>query len=98
MFVINDVPSRAMPASPGSELQSIVLSLHERARVLRTAISVLRRHMVTGTLVQGTMTLKARSLVPLGVGPLAGFTARLYFTRRRDMLGSWCSDAPTRAQ
>ena len=32
------------------------------------------------------MTLKTRSLVPLGAGPLAGPTSRPYFTRRSDML------------
>ena len=89
---------RAMPASPGAELQSIVLSLHERAQVLRTALSVLQRHVVSGTLVQRTMTLKARSLVPLGAGPLAGLTARPYFTRRQDMrvqlqaLATYCEE------
>ena len=75
-----------MPVTPGAELQSIVLlSLHERARVLRTALSILQRHMATGAVVQGTMTLKGRSLVPLGAGPPAGLTARPYFTRRHDM-------------
>ena len=76
---------RAMPASRGAELHSIVLSLHERARLLRTALLVLQRHVASGTLVQGTMTLKARSLVPLAAGPLAGLTAGPYFTRRQDM-------------
>ena len=65
----------AMPTSPGAELRSMVLSLHERARVLHTALSVLHRHVASGTLVQGTMALKARSPVPLGAGPLAGLTA-----------------------
>ena len=74
---------RVMPASPGSELQSVVLSLRERARVLRTALSVLQRRVVTGAPVQGRLTPKARSLVPLGAGPLAGHPARPYFTRRQ---------------
>ena len=39
---------RAMPASPGAELQAIVLSLHERSRVLRTALAVLQRHVTAG--------------------------------------------------
>ena len=43
---------RALPASAGEELPSIVLSLHERARVLRTALSILQRHVATGALVQ----------------------------------------------
>ena len=76
----------AMPAAPSAELESIVLSLHEKARVLRTALAVLQKHLRSGTLVPGSMTLKARSLVPLGAGPLAGLTSRLYFTRRSDML------------
>ena len=65
--------------------------------MLRTALSVLQRHVATGTLV-GTMTLKARSLVPLGAGPLAGLTARPYFTRRHDMqqqlqaLATYCEE------
>ena len=77
---------RSMPALPGAELQAIALSLHERARLLRTALSVLNKHVATGALVQGTMTLKARSLVPLGADPLAGLTARPYFTRRNAMM------------
>ena len=77
---------KAMPAAPSAELESIVLSLHERARVLRTALAVLQKNLKSGTLVPGTMTLKARSLVPLGAGPLAGLTSRPYFTRRSDML------------
>ena len=32
------------------------------------------------------MTLKARSLVLLGAGPLAGLAARAYFTRRYDLM------------
>ena len=88
-----------MPVSPGAELQSILLlSLHERARVLRTALSILQRHVATGALVQGTMMLKARSLVPFGAGPLARLTARPYFTRRHDMqqqlqaLATYCEE------
>ena len=65
--------------------------------MLRTALSVLQRHVATGALL-GTMTIKARSLVPLGAGPLAGLTARPYFTRRHDMqrqlqaLAAYCEE------
>ena len=87
-----------MPASPGSELQATVLSLHERARVLRTALAVLQRHVTAGTLVKGAMTTKARLLVPLGAGTLPGLTARPYFTRRQAMreqlqaLATYCEE------
>ena len=57
---------------------------HTRIPLVRPL--VLQGHVATEALVQGTMRLKARSLVPLGAGPLAGLTARPYFTRRHDML------------
>ena len=67
------------------KMNSAVPSEHERARVLRTALAVLQRHVTAGTLVKGAMTTKARSLVPLGAGTLPGLTARPYFTRRQAM-------------
>ena len=39
---------RSMPASPGAALQALVLSLHQRARVLLTALSVLNRLGLAG--------------------------------------------------
>ena len=69
-----------MPASLGAALQAIVVSPHERVRALRTALSVPSKHLDTGAVVQGTMTLKVRSPAPRGAGPLAGHTARPYVT------------------
>ena len=45
---------RVMPAAPSAELESTVLSLQERARVLRTALVVLQMNLKSGTLVPGT--------------------------------------------
>ena len=77
---------RSMPASPGAALRATVRSLNERVRVLRRAPSVLNKHVAPGARVQGTTTHRARSLVSLGAGPLAGLTARTYFTRRYGMM------------
>ena len=77
--------ARALPAAPASRLCGQVLSLHERARVLRVAMTVLSRHVTSGVLYQGGMTCRASSLVPLGAGVMAGLTARPYFASRVEM-------------
>ena len=76
---------RALPAAPASRLCAQVLSLHERARVLRMAMTVLSKHVVSGTLYKGGMTCRARSLVSLGAGVMAGLTARPYFASGVEM-------------
>ena len=43
--------------------------------MIHPALSVLNKHVSNGTLVQGTMMLIERSLVPFGAGPLVGLTA-----------------------
>ena len=47
---------RAIPAAPASRLCAQVLSLPERARVLRVAMTVLSKHVVSGVLYRGGMT------------------------------------------
>ena len=69
-------PGRAMPASPGAELQAVALYLPERARVLGTALSVFNTPVASGALVQGTVTLQARALVPPRGWPLRGAHAQ----------------------
>ena len=90
---------RAPPAAHASRLCAQVLSLHERARVLRVAMTVLSKHVVSGALYRGGMTCRVRSLVPLGAGAMAGLTARPYFASRAEMsvrlkaLKTYCEEA-----
>ena len=76
---------RALPGAPASRLCAQGLSLHERARVLRVAMTVLSKHVVSGTLYKGGMTCRARPLVSLGAGVMGGLTARPYFASRAEM-------------
>ena len=76
---------QALPAAPASKLCAQVLSLHERARVLRMAMTVLSKHVVSGDLYKGGMINRARLLVPLGAGVMAGLTTRPYFASRAEM-------------
>ena len=50
--------------------------LHERARVLRVALATLQKHVRQGVMLEGEMTTKANSLIPLGAGLMVGLTAR----------------------
>ena len=76
---------RALPAAPSMTLRGEVMSLHERARVLRVALATLQKHVRQGVMLEGEMTTKANSLIPLGAGLMVGLTARPYFTRRQEM-------------
>ena len=60
--------------------------LHERARVLRVALATLQKHVRRGVMLEGEMTTKANSLIPLGAGLMVGLTARPYVTRRQEMI------------
>ena len=77
---------RALPVTPSAVLKAEVMSLHERARVLQVALSILQKHVVQGSLMCGEMTSSANSLVPMGAGLMVGLTAHPYFTRRGEML------------
>ena len=77
---------RAMPAAQGHDLQGISLSLHERGRVLRSALAVLEKHVVQGVVAPGPMVVCCRSLVPMGAGLMAGLRCRPYFTQRDEMI------------
>ena len=69
-------PSGGGLPSLASKLCAHVVSLHERTRVLQMAMAVLSKYVVSGNLYKGGMTNRARSLVPLGAGVMAGLTAR----------------------
>ena len=47
-----------MPAAQGHDLQGIAMSLHERGRVLRSALAVLEKHMVQGVVAPGPMVVR----------------------------------------
>ena len=64
----------ALPATQSAVLKAEVMSLHERTRVLRVALSVLQKHQ--GSLLCGEMTSRANSLVPMGAGLMVRLTAR----------------------
>ena len=73
---------RALPATLSTVLNAELMPLHERARVLRVALSVLQKHVVQGSLQCGEMTSRANALVPMGAGLMVGLTACQYFTRQ----------------
>ena len=78
---------RALPATLSAVLKAEVMSLHERARVLRVAMSILQKHVVQGSLMCGETTSRANSLVPMGAVLMVGLTACPHFTRRGGRAG-----------
>ena len=77
---------RSLSCSPGSELSGIALPLQERARVLRLALVILRRHVTTGMLFPWTFISRANALIPLGCGSHNGLSRRPYFSMPASMI------------
>ena len=77
---------RILVASPQALYRATALPLPERARVLKLALTILQRHLVSRHVFQGGVLTKWAVLVPLG-GPLVvGLSARPYFTRQTEMI------------
>ena len=77
--------NRALPATPGHRHARQVLSLRQRARVLREAADLLQPLLAGGTLLEGCFRWMCASLVPLGGFHSLGCTERPVFACRPDM-------------
>ena len=81
VFDFEAYAERSLPATPSSKLQGPLLPLHERARVLRFVMAMLRRHVSAGWLFPGRFIGHSDALIPLGCGLRNGLSARPYFSR-----------------
>ena len=77
--------NRALPARPGHRHPQRVLSLRERARVLRDAADLLQPLLAGGTLLEGRFRWMCASLVPMGGFRSMGRTERPVFACRPGM-------------
>ena len=77
---------RALRASPDHRVRGTRLPLGERAKMLRKAMGVTERHLAVGTLLSEAPPGRCRSLLPLGSRVCAGFSARLFFTARHEVM------------
>ena len=77
---------RALPSSPSAKFAAITLPLQERARVLRVALIIMRRHVEHGSLFPGKLIARANSLYPFGAGCHMGLNTRPYFAAPNAMI------------
>ena len=77
--------NRALPTGPGHRHAPQVVSLRERAGVLREAVDPLQPLLAGGTLLEGRFRWMCASLVPLGGFRNMGRTERPVFACRPDM-------------
>ena len=77
---------RTLPHAPQAKYAGHTLSLQERGRVLRLAMSSAQRLVTSGQLHPAGMVTRCGSLVPLGGPAICGLNKRPYFARREAMI------------
>ena len=76
----------AIPSPPSAKFVAPALPLQERARVLRVALIIIRRHVLHGSLFPGKLIARANSLSPFGAGCHIGLNVRPYFAAPNAMI------------
>ena len=77
---------RTLPHAPQAKYAGHTLSLQERGRVLRLAMSSAQRLVTSGQLHPAGMVTRCGSLVPLGGPAICGLNKRPYIARREAMI------------
>ena len=72
---------RPLPPTPQSRFAGTTLSLQEKGRVLRLAVTLMGRAAGRESILPAGITTRCRSLVPLGAGTVVGVKGRPFFTR-----------------
>ena len=72
---------RPLPPTPQTRFKGGEMSLQEKGRVLRLAVSLLGKAAGRESILPAGFTNRCRSLVPLGAGTMAGVKGRPIFTR-----------------
>ena len=72
---------RPLPLTPQTRFKGGEMSLQEKGRVLRLAVSLLGKAAGRESILPAGFTNRCRSLVPLGAGTTAGVKGRPIFTR-----------------
>ena len=72
---------RPLPPTPQTRFKGGEMSLQEKGRVLRLAVSMLGKAAGRESILPAGFTNRCRSLVPLGAGTTAGVKGRPIFTR-----------------
>ena len=72
---------RPLPPTPQTRFKGGEMSLQEKGRVLRLAVSLLGKAAGRESILPAGFTNRCRSLVPLGAGTTAGVKGRPIFTR-----------------
>ena len=72
---------RPLPPTPQTRFKGGEMSLQEKGRVLRLAVSLLGKAAGRESILPAELTNRCRSLVPLGAGTTAGVKGRPIFTR-----------------
>ena len=72
---------RPLPPTPQSRFTGSEMSLQEKGRVLRLAVTLMGRAAGRESVLPAAITTRCRSLVPLGAGTVVGVTGRPLFTR-----------------
>ena len=72
---------RPLPPTPLTRFKGGEMSLQEKGRVLRLAVSLLGKAAGRESILPAGFTNRCRSLVPLGAGTTAGVKGRPIFTR-----------------
>ena len=92
---------RTLPHAPQAKFKGTTLSLQERGRVLRLAITSAQRLLTKGQLHPACIVTRCNSLVPLGGPALCGLNRRPYFACRAALhthilkLAEYCEHAWT---
>ena len=72
---------RPLPPTPQPRFTGTELSLQEKGRVMRLAVTLMGKAVGKESILPARITNHCRSLVPLGAGPLVGVKGRPLFTR-----------------
>ena len=72
---------RPLSPTPRSRFTGTELSLQEKGRVLRLAVTLMGKAVGKESILLARITNHCRSLVPLGVGPVVGVKGRPFFPR-----------------
>ena len=72
---------RPLPLTPQARFKGTGLSLQEKGRVLRLAVTLLGRTLGKESILPAPITTRCRSLIPLGAGTIVGVKGRPLFTR-----------------
>ena len=76
---------RPLPPTPQSRFTGSELSLQEKGRVLRLAVTLLGRATGRESILPAAITTRCRALVPLGAGMVVGVKGRQLFTKSAAM-------------